>query len=109
MATKAMDYRCWVFDESGPHYKTADEARGNDDDLDPRQLTAPCHLVVCDTPDCGETLESIDEGWTIHLAAPADAEDEAVGQGWTADGGDLRCFYCEEEKTQISDDRGRER
>ena len=106
MAVKEMDYRCWVLDypagagDDGRHFKTADKAREgayspHEDQVTARQLDSPCHVVICDTADCGEELENLGEGWTVHLTNPADAGNEAISEGWTEDGGVLTCLYCE--------------
>ncbi len=103
MAVRELDYLCWVLDEPGEdgedgvHFESAARAQAAAESGETaRQMAAPCSVVTCDTPGCGEELESADEGWTVHLANPADAHNCAIIEGWTVrtDGTLSCCFDC---------------
>lgn len=104
MATRQLDYQCWVLEypagapEDHRHFPSAAEAEGTVSGdyvghVTVWRLSAPCHVVVCDDPGCGEELENLDDGWTIHLGSPAEARTMAAVHGWTvAADGTLACW-----------------
>jgi hypothetical protein len=104
MPTKQLDHQCWILEyptgapEDYRHFPSEAEARETVDDkytesVNAWRLAAPCHIAICDAPGCGEALQNEDEGWTVHLASPADLGPAAIANGWTitADG-DVACY-----------------
>lgn len=113
MAVKELETRCWVLDypagapDDGRHF--GGRKRAEDSACSPyegqvtgRELAAPCHVIVCDTADCGAELENMDDGWTIHIDNPADEHNMAVAHDWTLEGEQIICYFCPMDDDEIT-------
>ncbi len=97
MAVKQLDSPCWV----SLSYNLADPnhyASGTTDALpaedSTRQLADRCWLVICDRPDCGETLGD-DEHDEVHWETEDQARKVAAWDEWEiAPDGTVTCREC---------------
>lgn len=109
MPVKQLETPCWkpcapgqTPQHEGPHWSTealaAEQADPGDTVL---PFPAPCWVAVCDGlpgEPCGEELENVDDGWTVHEGNPADLGNVATAEGWEAGpDGTMRCSQCRDE------------
>lgn len=104
MTVQQLKDRCWVLNDNGDetHFTGRAPTKGDlfrlhEDDPDPdatvTELETPCWVVSCDG-ECEVTLDTEDEGYVIHHASRAEAEETMASYDWVYVG-DL--VFCEED------------
>ena len=96
MSIRQFDFRCWELSDPADdehdkrHFETAAEVNseladireGNPDTkATAREMDAPC-WVVEDDGECGQMIDQEDEGYVVHSATLAKAEELARAWGW---------------------------
>ena len=110
MTVKQLENPCWKPcapgenpSDEGLHWDSHDGAAEYADPGDTvLPFPAPCWVAVCDGlpgKPCGEELDNLDEGWTVHAVNSADLGNEATREGWEiGSDGTVRCHQCVDEQ-----------